>query len=230
MLDRTIGIRVLYKPIKNVYLRVSPDKTITLSVPKRTSEEKVEAFLKDKRGWLEKQLRKMDRREDPNEEFSLSDGEIVRFLGQKRVLRRLRASKNETLFFSDPFEIRLCLKDPTDDALAHRTYRKDGRLVLENMIVACVDKWMPVFEKRKVPRPEIRVRKMRSVWGTCAYKKGVITLSENLLRAAPASIEYVVLHELTHFLYHAHDKAFYSFLSLHMPDWKARKTKLTEKD
>lgn len=36
-------------------------------------------------------------------------------------------------------------------------------------------------------------------------------------------IDYVVLHELVHFLYPNHSKQFYAFLSNYMPDWKERK-------
>ncbi|MEW6173072.1 MAG: M48 family metallopeptidase [Bacillota bacterium] len=36
-------------------------------------------------------------------------------------------------------------------------------------------------------------------------------------------MDYVVLHELTHFLYPKHNKDFYEFLTVHMPDWKERK-------
>ncbi|MBY9021665.1 MAG: DUF45 domain-containing protein [Candidatus Lokiarchaeota archaeon] len=35
--------------------------------------------------------------------------------------------------------------------------------------------------------------------------------------------EYIVLHELVHFLYPKHNKEFYNFLSIYMPDWKERK-------
>ncbi len=39
-------------------------------------------------------------------------------------------------------------------------------------------------------------------------------------------IEYVILHEIAHFLYPFHNKAFYNFVSIHMPDWQERKKKL----
>ena len=226
LLGRTFRVCVLRKSVKNIYLRVSRDKEITLTVPKRTSEERVENFLKEKRGWLEKQLLKLENRKNLTGELSLPDGSVLYFLGQERVLQRLKAAKNEAKFFEDPFVIRLYLKDVSDDLLAIRTFRAGGRILLENLSHAYVDKWMSVFDEKGVSRPTIRIRKMRSLWGSCAYNKGVITLNENLLRADPTCIEYVVLHELTHFLYHAHDQRFYAFLSKHMPDWKQRKKKL----
>ena len=224
---RTVSVAVLRKPIKNIYLRVTREGAVTLSVPKRTSEEKIERLLKEKRRWIERQIAKRENRKDLLSQPELADGSVLFFLGQKRVLRREKAAKNEVDFFSDPFEIRLRLKDPADNALAARVFKESRRLFLENLILSYVDRWMPFFEKRKVSRPEIRIRLMRSLWGSCAYRKGKITLNENLIHTDPKAIEYVVLHELTHFIYHGHDAAFYGFLSELMPDWKARKKLLS---
>ena len=44
-----------------------------------------------------------------------------------------------------------------------------------------------------------------------------------MIKARMPYIDYVVLHELVHFLYPNHSKHFYAFLSNHMPDWKERK-------
>jgi len=38
----------------------------------------------------------------------------------------------------------------------------------------------------------------------------------------------VVLHELAHFLHQKHDRNFYDFLSLLMPDWKKRRKLLKQ--
>lgn len=41
-----------------------------------------------------------------------------------------------------------------------------------------------------------------------------------------AKIGEMILHELTHFLYPYHDRAFYDYLTIHMPDWQERKKQL----
>ena len=209
-----------------MYIRISADGAVTLSAPKRMSEARIEVFLKEKSDWIRKKLAERAGRGDSESGSSLRDGCPLPFLGQTRILRRIRSDQNEVRFFDDPFEIRLFLKDPTDDALARRVYEKGKRLFLSDLFRAIVDRWMPVFEKRGVKRPEIRIRSMRSLWGSCLYNKGKITLNERLIEKEGSAIEYVVLHELTHFLYPAHDKRFYGFLSELMPDHKERKKKL----
>ena len=41
-------------------------------------------------------------------------------------------------------------------------------------------------------------------------------------------IEYVVMHELCHFIHPNHSKQFYGFLAMLMPDWKERKQLLNK--
>ena len=40
--------------------------------------------------------------------------------------------------------------------------------------------------------------------------------------------EYVVFHELTHFLYPNHGKEFYQFIEKHMPDYRQREKQLRQ--
>ena len=67
---------------------------------------------------------------------------------------------------------------------------------------------------------------MRTLWGSCAPAKGKITLNEYLLKADIRCIQYVILHELTHLIYPKHNKEFYDFLTIQMPDWVERKARL----
>ena len=67
---------------------------------------------------------------------------------------------------------------------------------------------------------------MKQCWGTSNPENNTITINEYLYMAPIYCIEYVILHEITHFLYPFHNKSFYNFISVHMPDWQDRKKKL----
>ena len=67
---------------------------------------------------------------------------------------------------------------------------------------------------------------MSTLWGSCSRKNGAINLNYYLYKASAPCIEYVVLHEMIHFLYPHHNKDFYDLLTIHMPDWKERKKQL----
>ena len=92
-----------------------------------------------------------------------------------------------------------------------------------------IDRW-GLFDayKYQVPKPRIMIRIMKARWGSCWKVANTILLNFELIKAPKYCIEYVVLHELIHFLHRNHDQQFYVFLSALMPDWKQRKAILDE--
>lgn len=87
---------------------------------------------------------------------------------------------------------------------------------------------LPLFAKYNVAKPLIKIRKMKSMWGSCKYNAGIITMNSVLMNAPRHLTEYVMVHEYCHFIHPNHSKAFYSLLSEMMPDWKLRKQQLRE--
>lgn len=84
------------------------------------------------------------------------------------------------------------------------------------------------FEKRGVLYPKIKLRRMRSRWGSCNSARGVVTFSKYLAYAPQECIEYVVMHEFTHFLVQNHSARFYTELAKVCPDWKEKRKLLNE--
>ncbi len=95
-------------------------------------------------------------------------------------------------------------------------------------ITSLCKKHYPYFEKKGVPFPTIKFRKMVSRWGSCHSQKGILTFNTHLRFAPHSSIQYVVLHELTHFLVPNHSKEFYDELRKVCPDYMKERKKLRE--
>jgi predicted metal-dependent hydrolase len=72
----------------------------------------------------------------------------------------------------------------------------------------------------------VKIREMKTRWCSCNPAKSYINLNSQLIKRSTQCIEYVVFHELTHLIYTDHNKQFYNFMSVYMPDWKNRKDKL----
>ena len=89
-----------------------------------------------------------------------------------------------------------------------------------------LDEVYPAFIPYGIARPKLRVRTMKSCWGSCLVNKGIITLNRKLLMQPRECIEYVVVHELCHFIHPNHSKEFYKFMEQFMPDWRERKGRL----
>lgn len=67
---------------------------------------------------------------------------------------------------------------------------------------------------------------MKSQWGNCRPKNGVLTFNVFLAFVPVKCMEYVVVHEFVHFLYPNHSKEFYKCVEKYLPDWRERKREL----
>ena len=99
---------------------------------------------------------------------------------------------------------------------------------IRELILMLCEKVYPYFQKRGVKYPEIKFRRMVSQWGNCRSDKGILTFNINLMYAPFECVEYVVLHEFTHFLQANHSAKFYEELFRVCPDWKKCRKKLKE--
>ena len=85
----------------------------------------------------------------------------------------------------------------------------------------------PRFEKvLGGKKPVLKVRDMRTRWGSCHPAKRQITLAARLALQPPEAIEYVVVHEYCHFVHPDHQAGFWALVESLLPDYKARRALL----
>ncbi len=99
---------------------------------------------------------------------------------------------------------------------------------IQNVILTICKKVYPYYEHLGIKYPQIKFRSMVSRWGSCHPAKGILTFNINLMYAPNECIEYVVLHEFTHFLHANHSAKFYEELEKVCPDWRACRNRLKE--
>ena len=89
-----------------------------------------------------------------------------------------------------------------------------------------MDKFLPIFKKYNVPQPTLKIKPLKSKWGSCKITTAEITLNLNLYKVSAECINYVVLHEHTHLVHPGHKKRFYNFLQKYMPNYQEIEKKL----
>lgn len=99
---------------------------------------------------------------------------------------------------------------------------------IKEVILDLCKKYYPYFGDKGIKYPQIKFRKMISRWGSCNPEKAVITFNINLMYAPPECIEYVIIHEFTHFLQANHSEKFYAELEKVCWDWKKHRKTLKE--
>lgn len=220
--DRRIEYELQIKAVKNINLRIKADRTIFVSANPSVSEQTIEEFLVSKSEYILKAL-------DHYEELAkyapkpkqYVDGESFRIFGHDRRLIVAQGNKNKVE--SDESYITLTVKDINDTALKQKTMEKWLQTICRDMIQSLCDAVFPKFQKYGIDYPEIRFRNMVSRWGSCQPKREILTFNYALVEAPLASVEYVVVHEFTHFLQPNHSRKFYQQLAMFMPDWEERK-------
>ena len=79
--------------------------------------------------------------------------------------------------------------------------------------------WYNLFEE-KIPVPNLKIRKMTSRWGVCNLKNKNVTLNLELSRYDTNALDYVIVHELSHFIYPNHSKDFWTLVGKYYPKYK----------
>lgn len=97
------------------------------------------------------------------------------------------------------------------------------RAVVEACVPPLVEQWARILDVR--PK-KIAYRNMKSRWGSCQPETGRICFNIRLALYPPECLEYVVVHELCHFLEPNHGSGFHALMDRVMPDWPERKKKL----
>lgn len=59
----------------------------------------------------------------------------------------------------------------------------------------------------------IRIRQIKTRWGSCNPSKGYINLNTELIKKPKYCIEYVIFHELAHLVHPNHSRSFYNYLN-----------------
>lgn len=142
---------------------------------------------------------------------------------QGRGLRLQVSQAADDSISSDGIYIHLAVKDVNDFARKRRIVNRFLEQQCKVVFNGVIDELYPLFKKYGIEKPALRIREMETRWGSCLINKGIITLNKRLLEAPRDCIEYVVMHELCHFIHPNHSKHFYAFLAMMMPDWKERK-------
>ena len=75
-----------------------------------------------------------------------------------------------------------------------------------------------------------KIRRVKSLWGCCHWRDRYITYNAELARAPRDLVEYVVVHEYTHFAVHNHGPKFYALMDERLPGWKALRRRLNRRE
>lgn len=209
--DFVLEYTLLIKKVKNVNLRIQENGEIVVSCNAYVPLEKVDAFVASKCQWLIERKRQLQRKKD-----ILKSKDFFFYLGKSYPIRKIPSSYNRFRLNEGICEIYLTDENQEEKLRMHFCQQEAKKVFTEY-----VEK---IYERMRldysITKPEVKIRKMKSRWGSCMPKKHQITLNLELIHFDPAFIEYVVVHEFAHFIQPNHSKAFYEVIEKILPDYK----------
>lgn len=213
------NVEIIKKDVKHLTLKVKPTGEVILTAPVETSKEYIEHILKKRHKWITNKLTFYKQYQKPSKE--LVSGENFEYLGKNYRLKIYEANKELVKLQRGYFEI--FVKNKKDfrkkEQLINDWYYDKALMHFFNILL----KWNNITKK---DISDIRIRQMKTRWGSCNTEKRFINLNLELIKKTKSCIEYVIFHELVHLIYPNHSKEFYKYLTLYMPDWEKRKEKL----
>lgn len=218
-----VEVEVVRKDIKNLHLGVYPPKgRVRVAAPIRLSEEAIRLAVVSKLAWIRKrQARFASQPRQSEREFVT--GESHYFEGRRYRLNIVEGTKRPSARLQNRGFIELCVPSHADrtarEAVLHRWYRRELQARLQ---VLCKE-WEP---KVGVKVRELRVKRMKTLWGSCNANAGRIWLNLELAKKPPACLAFVLVHEMVHFHERHHNDRFHALMDAAMPQWRTYRDEL----
>ena len=151
--------------------------------------------------------------------YQYQDEETHYVFGQEYTLKVHTGTTNKIRLRAPYLE--LCCKENTFE-YKDKIYKQWAKREVGKVVKRLTNKWAPrilegLFSNTNI---EIMVRKYKKIWGKCYKPKKKIGFNIDLIKLPKEIIEYVVVHELTHFWVSGHSAKFYDIVSKHLPNWQ----------
>ena len=208
---------------KNLKISVFPDGSVAVDAPEKRSVVEIERLLKKRAGWIIRQQSHFERFRPLPAPRRYVSGETQRYLGRQYRLRVRQGSTLQVKLIGRFLWVSVPADSKADliESAVKSWYLDHAKTIFEKRLTACYRQ----MKKYGMPLPHIRIRKMKTRWGSCR-RSGVIILNPELIRISTACIDYVITHELCHLKIHKHNRDFYALLASCMPDWMSRRERL----
>lgn len=183
---------------KNTYIRVKKDLKIYVTTNKFTSTKFIKDLIEENYSKIVKMIETQEKKKENNEGFF--------YLGKKYDIVYVSycdiSFGEEKVFLNKNLDI-------------DKWYKEQAKVLFQEHF----DKVYNSFSRR-IPYPELRIRKMKSRWGVCNIRTKVITLNLELIKRDTKYLDYVCAHEMSHLIYGDHSSKFWDLVGENIPDYK----------
>ena len=216
-------VEVVRKDIKNLHLGVyPPNGRVRVAAPLRLDDDAVRMAVISRLGWIRRRQAEFERQERQSQREFVT-GESHYFEGRRYRLDVAERPGSPAVRLLNNKRMALRVRPGADrdarEAVLDRWYRSQ----LRSRLPALLAQWEP---KIGVSVAEVRIRKMKTRWGSCNRGAGRIWLNLELIKKQVSCLEYIVVHEMVHLIERTHNDRFRDLMDRLMPQWRMHRDEL----
>jgi predicted metal-dependent hydrolase len=227
-----IPMDISWKAVRVLRITVYPDCRVGITAPRNTPPAELYNFIESKLPWLEKHLAQYREkaRKTPGSVNRFADGEVHYVWGIPHSLRVIERRGHPRIALEAasgmPAQhlMLMYVRPGSTTAQKQALLDKWRKSLLAQTAPPLAAKWEGPLEaaskKKGFAVEKIYVQKMKTHWGSCNPARHTIRLNTELTLQRPECLEYVVLHEMVHFITASHNRVFYGYMNKLMPGWK----------
>lgn len=201
-----------------------PNGRIRVAAPLKTSDEAIRLFVISRIPWIRRQRLRFTRQERQTKREYVS-GESHYLFGKRYRLNVIHANVRPKIEIRKMTHIDMYTKlgatAQQRAAMLDRFYRSELRKRFSSLI----ERWP---RKVGVMVNEVKIKKMKTRWGTCNPKDKRVWLNLELAKKSLHCIDYVFVHELVHLVENGHSERFIRILESVLPNWERQREELNE--
>jgi predicted metal-dependent hydrolase len=188
-------------------LRVRPDGTLRVTVPRGGSRREAEAFVAENQKWIERERQRVGLEHAPARWHA---GSEILLRGVAVPIRLARTLDGLVISYGDR---RIVTNDAEDlRAAVEADLRQAARVEL-------IPRLHELAGQHGLSVAAVAIRNQRSRWGSCA-RNGNIALNFRLVQMPPPIRDYVLLHELMHLRQQNHSRRFWRLVAAVCPAYR----------
>lgn len=212
-----ITIDIVRKNIQNLHLAVYPPTgRVRIAAPLKIDDEAVRLFAISKLGWIKKHRKNFANQQRETQREYVS-GESHYFEGGRYLLNVIYQNAKPKVLIRNKTYIDLYVRQDSNLKQREKVMTECYRERLKENIQPFIEKWQ---KKIGVDLKDWQVKRMRTKWGTCNIEQRRIWLNLELAKKPLHCLEYIIVHELVHFLERHHNDRYVALMDKFLPNWR----------
>ncbi|MCY3844030.1 MAG: SprT family zinc-dependent metalloprotease [Acidobacteria bacterium] len=220
---RGTPVEVVRKNIKHLHLGVyPPEGRVRVAAPAYVDDDAVRLAVVARLGWIRRRQAEFGG-QDRQSPRRLVSGESHYVDGRRYRLAVIEHDAPAAVRLRKRTTMELRIRPNTDrdarEAVLQRWYRRRIR----DRVPALLATWEP---RVGVHVAEVRIRRMKTRWGTCNADAHRIWLNLEVAKKPASCLEYIMVHEMVHFIERRHNDRFRELMDAVMPRWRTHRDEL----